>query len=90
MRGLRFADRLGPVAPRLLYGDLHPRHIYAEGNELTGFIDWGDVALGDPLLDLGRFSKAGSAATNAFLPWYGIERTASLDWTLTFTGPSGA
>lgn len=84
LRSLRFADRLAPVAPRLLHGDLHPRHIYAEGNQLTGFIDWGDVAFGDPLFDLGRFSRAGVDATDALLRGYGIERTTSLDWTLIF------
>jgi len=83
LRGLRFEDRLAPVSAHLLHGDLHPRHIYAEGNQLTGFIDWGDVAFGDPLFDLGRFSKAGPAATDALLRGYGIERTASLEWTLT-------
>lgn len=82
LRGLRFADRLVPVAPRLLHGDLHPRHIYAEGNQLTGFIDWGDVAFGDPLFDLGRFSRAGAEPMDALLRGYRIERTASLDWTL--------
>jgi aminoglycoside phosphotransferase (APT) family kinase protein len=84
LRGLRFADRVAAVAPRLLHGDLHPRHIYAEGNQFTGFIDWGDVAFGDPLFDLGRFSRAGRAATDALLRGYGIERTESLDWTLAF------
>lgn len=82
LRGLRFADRLAIVAPRLLHGDLHPRHIYAEGNQLTGFIDWGDVAFGDPLFDLGRFSRAGAEPTDALLRGYKIERTAALDWTL--------
>jgi aminoglycoside phosphotransferase (APT) family kinase protein len=84
LRGLKFAHRIAPAPPRLLHGDLHPRHIYAEGNVLTGFIDWGDVAFGDPLFDLGRFSRAGADATNALLRGYGIERTASLEWTLTF------
>ncbi|WP_328323613.1 aminoglycoside phosphotransferase family protein [Kribbella sp. NBC_00382] len=84
LRGLRFADRLTPVAPRLLHGDLHPRHVFAEGNQFTGFIDWGDVAFGDPLFDLGRFSRAGEAATDALLRGYGIERSAELDWTLAF------
>lgn len=85
LRALSFEDRVAPVAgPRLLHGDLHPRHIYAEGNQLTGFIDWGDVAFGDPLFDLGRFSRAGSAATDALLRGYGIERTPSLEWTLIY------
>jgi aminoglycoside phosphotransferase (APT) family kinase protein len=38
-------------APRLLHADLGPAHLLAEGDELTGVIDWGDVRIGDPALD---------------------------------------
>lgn len=31
-----------------------------------------------------RFSRAGSAATDALLNGYGIERTPELEWTLAF------
>ncbi|MEV8371423.1 aminoglycoside phosphotransferase family protein [Kribbella sp. NPDC056861] len=84
LRALRFPDGLAEVEPRLLHGDLHPRHIYAEGNQLSGFIDWGDVAFGDPLFDLGRFSRAGPGATEALLRGYGIGRTDSLERLLVF------
>lgn len=82
LRRLDLSEIPEPNAPALLHGDLHPRHIYAEGNQFTGFIDWGDVALGDPLFDLGRFSRAGSSATDALLSGYGLERTPELDRTL--------
>jgi aminoglycoside phosphotransferase (APT) family kinase protein len=81
LRKLDGFEQLEPGAPALLHGDLHPRHIYAEGNQFTGFIDWGDAAFGDPLFDLGRFSRAGVAATDALLRGYGIERTPELDRT---------
>lgn len=84
LRALDGFDRIKEVAPALLHGDLHLRHIYASGEELTGLIDWGDAAFGDPLFDLGRFSRAGSTATDALLNGYGIERTPELDWTLAF------
>jgi aminoglycoside phosphotransferase (APT) family kinase protein len=38
--------------PRLLHADLGPAHILAQGDELTGIIDWGDTRIGDPALDL--------------------------------------
>ena len=38
-------------APRLIHADLGPAHLLAEGDELTGVIDWGDVRIGDPALD---------------------------------------
>jgi aminoglycoside phosphotransferase (APT) family kinase protein len=70
------------LTPVLLHADLHPRHIYAAEGKLSGIIDWGDAAFGDPLFDLGRFSRAGSAPTTALLTGYGLERTPELDRTL--------
>jgi aminoglycoside phosphotransferase (APT) family kinase protein len=84
LRALSFADRLTPTEPRLLHGDLVPRHIYAEGNNLTGFIDCGDAAFGDPLFDLGRFSRDGATTTDALLRGYGLKRTPATEWALTF------
>jgi hypothetical protein len=73
-----------PSRPALLHADLHPRHIYAQDGKLTGIIDWGDAAFGDPLFELGRFSCAGSAPTTALLAGYGLDRTPELDRILTF------
>lgn len=41
----------GSFSPRLLHADLGPAHLLAEGDRLTGVIDWGDVRIGDPALD---------------------------------------
>jgi aminoglycoside phosphotransferase (APT) family kinase protein len=39
--------------PRWVHGDLYPRHLLLDdGGQLVGVIDWGDVHLGDPALDL--------------------------------------
>jgi aminoglycoside phosphotransferase (APT) family kinase protein len=84
LTALETIDQVQPTKPVLLHGDLHLRHIYAADGRLSGIIDWGDAAFGDPLFDLGRFSRAGSAPTVALLNGYGIERTAELERTLTF------
>ncbi len=78
-----FVDTVAEVQPVLLHGDLHPRHLYAVGNELTGIIDWGDATYGDPLFDVARFSMAGERATRALLAGYGIEQTPARDRTLS-------
>jgi aminoglycoside phosphotransferase (APT) family kinase protein len=70
-----------PESPVLLHGDLHPRHVYAAGDVLTGIIDWGDAMYGDPLFDLARFSIVGADATSAVLDGYGVELTAELERT---------
>lgn len=77
-----FVDTVAGIKPVLLHADLHPRHLYAVGNQLTGILDWGDTMYGDPLFDLARFSMVGPAATATFLTGYGQidapDRTLSL------------
>ena len=67
---------------KLLHGDLHPRHVFAHDGVLTCIIDWGDVAAGDPLFDLGRFSRAAPESLAMLLDGYGLELTAELALTL--------
>ncbi len=66
---LAAAALLGPPdgAPVLAHGDLHQRHLLLDGaGRAAGVIDWGDVCLGDPALDLslayGGFTGAARAA----------------------------
>ncbi|HEX2204384.1 MAG TPA: phosphotransferase [Longimicrobium sp.] len=52
-----------PPAPAVVHGDLYVRHLLVDDeNRLAGVIDWGDVHLGDPAVDLsvlyGFFSPA--------------------------------
>jgi aminoglycoside phosphotransferase (APT) family kinase protein len=54
-RLLRDGARLAPPAapPVLVHGDLHVRHLLLDdAGEASGVIDWGDVCLGDPAVDL--------------------------------------
>jgi aminoglycoside phosphotransferase (APT) family kinase protein len=60
-----------PGAPRLLHGDLMPYHVLVDGGTLSGLIDWGDVCLGDPAIDLGGvLYLGGPAALRACLDAY--------------------
>lgn len=48
-------ERLLPPAgePVLVHGDLHVRHLLVDGDgRAAGVIDWGDVCLADPVVDL--------------------------------------
>lgn len=84
-----FVESVSDVTPVLLHGDLHLRHLFAVDGELTGVLDWGDTAYGDPLFDLARLSMAGPEVLSAFMRGYGAlelpERTLScyrLLWSL--------
>jgi aminoglycoside phosphotransferase (APT) family kinase protein len=47
------AERLPPPEPPVLvHGDLHFRHVLVDGGGASGIIDWGDVCLADPAIDL--------------------------------------
>jgi len=64
-----------PPSPRtvIVHGDLHMRHVLLdEGGEVSGIIDWGDVALGDPAIDLSiAYGSLVGEARGAFLEAYG-------------------
>ena len=46
------AETRDPQARCLTHGDLYSRHLLTDGTTLTGVIDWGDVHVGDPAVDL--------------------------------------
>jgi len=49
----RLAEGPDAVDARWVHGDLYPKHLLLdEGGRLSGVIDWGDVHVGDPAIDL--------------------------------------
>jgi aminoglycoside phosphotransferase (APT) family kinase protein len=70
--GLR--DPAGPLA--LCHGDLHLRHVLVDGGSLSGVIagviDWGDVCVADPAIDLVLYwSFLSPQGRTAFVVGYG-------------------
>lgn len=43
------------LEPTWIHGDLHPRNILVDKGDITGVIDWGDLATGDRATDLAAF-----------------------------------
>lgn len=75
---LGLVDHLAEAAPRTappvwVHGDLYARHLLVDdAGGLSGVIDWGDVHLGDPALDLSLlYSFLSPAARPAFRAAYG-------------------
>jgi aminoglycoside phosphotransferase (APT) family kinase protein len=47
-----------PSADRtLIHGDLGAEHVFVDAGRITGVIDWGDAAIGDPAVDHGRLMR---------------------------------
>jgi aminoglycoside phosphotransferase (APT) family kinase protein len=59
--------------PVIVHGDLHVRHLLLDpGGRAAGVIDWGDVCLADPAVDLSlAYAGFAGAARAAFLAAYG-------------------
>ena len=49
---IAFAVNL-PATKVLVHGDLYCRHLMFDNEELVGIIDWGDVGINSPVVDLG-------------------------------------
>jgi aminoglycoside phosphotransferase (APT) family kinase protein len=61
-----------PRADALCHGDLGPRHVLTdEDGEATGVVDWGDVHIGDPAVDLSIAWSFGDEARDALFAAYG-------------------
>ena len=74
------AERLPvPSVAALVHGDLHFRHVLVERERVTGVIDWGDICLADPALDLQLlWSFVPPQGRAAFLDAYGPVDDAQL------------
>jgi aminoglycoside phosphotransferase (APT) family kinase protein len=59
--------------PVVCHGDLHPRHLLVDANgRAAGVIDWGDLCLADPAVDLSlAYSAFTGPARSAMLSAYG-------------------
>jgi aminoglycoside phosphotransferase (APT) family kinase protein len=61
-----------PTRAHLAHGDLHLRQLLTLGGRLTGVIDWIDICLADPAIDLMAYwALAGEEARPAFVEAYG-------------------
>jgi aminoglycoside phosphotransferase (APT) family kinase protein len=68
-----------PEAPVVAHGDLHFRHLLVHDGHASGVIDWGDVCLADPAVDLPLlWSFVAPEQRGAFLKTYGRVSEAQL------------
>src|SRR5215203_4727842 len=59
MRGRRVAAAaLRPWTPVFVHGDLQIAHVFVDGDEITGVIDWTEASRGDALFDLASLTLA--------------------------------
>jgi aminoglycoside phosphotransferase (APT) family kinase protein len=73
-RNRRLAETaLRPWSPVFIHGDLHIEHVFVNGDEVTGIIDWSGACQGDALYDLATLTLAHHEHFSDVIAGYGTE-----------------
>ena len=73
-RNRRFAETvLRPWTPVFIHGDLQITHVFVDGDEVTGIIDWSEASRGDALYDLATLTLAHEENLDDVIAGYGAD-----------------
>jgi aminoglycoside phosphotransferase (APT) family kinase protein len=64
---------LRPWTPAFTHGDLQAAHVFVDGDEITGVIDWTEAARGDALFDLASLTLGHPEHLGDVVAGYGTE-----------------
>jgi aminoglycoside phosphotransferase (APT) family kinase protein len=62
---------LRPWPPVFVHGDLQITHVFVDGDEVTGVIDWSEAAPGDAMSDLATLTLGHEERLDDLLAGYG-------------------
>jgi aminoglycoside phosphotransferase (APT) family kinase protein len=72
-RNREIADAaLRPFTPVFVHGDLQLCHVFTDGDEVTGIIDWSGAGPGDPMFDLAILTLGHEERLDDLLDGYGV------------------
>jgi hypothetical protein len=73
---------LRPWQPVFLHGDLQVSHVFVDGDEITGVLDWSEAAPGDALFDLAILTMGHAEHLDDVLAGYGtgVDRDVLRAW----------
>jgi aminoglycoside phosphotransferase (APT) family kinase protein len=73
-RNRRVAEAaLRPWTPAFTHGDLQIDHVFVDGDEVTGIIDWSEAGRGDALYDLATFTLGHEEHLDDVIAGYGTD-----------------
>ncbi|MFH8611437.1 phosphotransferase family protein [Streptomyces sp. NPDC018029] len=73
-RNRRIAEAaLRPWTPAFTHGDLQIAHVFVDGDEITGIIDWSEAGQGDALYDLATFTLGQEERLGDVIAGYGTD-----------------
>ncbi|MFD3505447.1 phosphotransferase family protein [Streptomyces sp. NPDC058676] len=64
---------LRPWTPMFTHGDLQVAHVFVDGDEITGIIDWSEAGQGDALYDLATFTLGHEEHLDDVVAGYGTD-----------------
>jgi aminoglycoside phosphotransferase (APT) family kinase protein len=79
LRNRRLAENvLRPWAPVFIHGDLQITHVFVDGDEVTGIVDWSEASQGDALYDLASLTLAHEENLGDVIAGYGTDADLEL------------
>ncbi len=73
-RNRRVAETaLRPWTPVFMHGDLQVAHVFVDGDEITGVVDWSEAGQGDALFDLASLTLGHEEHLGDVVAGYGTE-----------------
>jgi aminoglycoside phosphotransferase len=73
-RNRRVAEAaLRPWAPVFMHGDLQIAHVFVDGDEITGVVDWSEAGQGDAMYDLASLTLGHPEHLSDVLAGYGAD-----------------
>jgi|SRR3954468_4442143 aminoglycoside phosphotransferase len=73
-RNRRVAEvALRPSKPVFIHGDLQVAHVFVDGDEITGVVDWSEAGQGDALYDLASLTLGHREHLNDVIAGYGTD-----------------
>ncbi len=70
---------LRPWTPVFTHGDLQIAHVFVDGGEITGIIDWSEAGQGDALFDLATLTLGHEDRLDNLIAGYGTDVDVDLD-----------
>lgn len=64
---------LRPWAPVFMHGDLQVAHVFVDGDEITGVVDWSEAGQGDAMYDLASLTLGHREQLSDVVAGYGAE-----------------
>lgn len=64
---------LRPSRPVFMHGDLHIAHMFVDGDEVTGVLDWSEAGPGDAMFDLASLSLGHPDRLSDLVAGYGAD-----------------